>query len=257
MALFSSKHICAVCGRECAPNKFQLVDKSWLCHRCHREAGLLVSDISPKSLSVADVKEMLEEKRTNERRYSNFKATRSVGDYLKVDDVRKLWYIPSQGLIKIGTPNVYSYEEVLDFELLEDGGSITKGGIGSAVTGGILFGGIGAVVGGIAGKRSSKPTCTSLKVKITLRNRNESVVYINLISTEIKKSSLIYKTCEKQAQEIISILQIICEECSKTTDVRVETATVSSADEILKYKQLLDAGIITQDEFDAKKRSSC
>ena len=31
-------------------------------------------------------------------------------------------------------------------------------------------------------------------------------------------------------------------------------STISSADEILKYKQLLDAGIISQDEFDAKKK---
>ena len=28
---------------------------------------------------------------------------------------------------------------------------------------------------------------------------------------------------------------------------------VSAADEILKYKQLLDAGVITQEEFDKKK----
>ena len=31
-------------------------------------------------------------------------------------------------------------------------------------------------------------------------------------------------------------------------------AAVSPADELMKYKQLLDAGIITQSEFDAKKR---
>ena len=30
--------------------------------------------------------------------------------------------------------------------------------------------------------------------------------------------------------------------------------TVSDADEIKKYKELLDSGIITQEEFDAKKR---
>jgi len=29
---------------------------------------------------------------------------------------------------------------------------------------------------------------------------------------------------------------------------------VSGADEILKYKQLLDAGVLTQEEFDRKKQ---
>ncbi|MFT8930064.1 MAG: SHOCT domain-containing protein [Sporolactobacillus sp.] len=32
------------------------------------------------------------------------------------------------------------------------------------------------------------------------------------------------------------------------------TSVPSDADEILKFKQLLDAGVITQDEFDAKKK---
>ncbi|MBU5212486.1 SHOCT domain-containing protein [Bacillus oleronius] len=31
--------------------------------------------------------------------------------------------------------------------------------------------------------------------------------------------------------------------------------TESSVDEILKFKQLLDQGIITQEEFDAKKKN--
>ena len=32
------------------------------------------------------------------------------------------------------------------------------------------------------------------------------------------------------------------------------TGTVSAADEIKKFKELLDAGIISQEEFDAKKK---
>ena len=36
--------------------------------------------------------------------------------------------------------------------------------------------------------------------------------------------------------------------------VKVNGSNVSSADEILKFKQLLDAGIITQEEFETKKK---
>lgn len=36
--------------------------------------------------------------------------------------------------------------------------------------------------------------------------------------------------------------------------VNANDSTVSGADEIIKYKNLLDSGIITQDEFDAKKK---
>ena len=34
---------------------------------------------------------------------------------------------------------------------------------------------------------------------------------------------------------------------------KTQTSNISGADEIMKYKKLLDDGIITQEEFDAKK----
>ncbi|MFT8709685.1 MAG: PH domain-containing protein [Sporolactobacillus sp.] len=40
----------------------------------------------------------------------------------------------------------------------------------------------------------------------------------------------------------------------KNKNSAAETKTVSAADELLKYKQLLDAGVLTQEEFDAKKK---
>ena len=54
----------------------------------------------------------------------------------------------------------------------------------------------------------------------------------------------------------------VYEELNKLINQRQETPSsatvvkqdVSSADEIKKYKELLDAGIITQEEFDAKKK---
>lgn len=38
------------------------------------------------------------------------------------------------------------------------------------------------------------------------------------------------------------------------TQTAIQSTAVSSADEIKKYKELLDMGIITQEEFDAKKK---
>ena len=36
--------------------------------------------------------------------------------------------------------------------------------------------------------------------------------------------------------------------------VKTDKAAVSSADELKKFKELLDMGVITQEEFDAKKK---
>ncbi|EPZ54444.1 hypothetical protein H477_3583 [[Clostridium] sordellii ATCC 9714] len=46
---------------------------------------------------------------------------------------------------------MYNYKDIIEFELLEDGESITKGGLGRAVAGGVLLGGVGAIVGGVTG----------------------------------------------------------------------------------------------------------
>jgi predicted Zn-dependent peptidase len=43
-------------------------------------------------------------------------------------------------------------------------------------------------------------------------------------------------------------------EDSRTTQPQVQIQQNSSADEILKYKNLLDMGVITQEEFEQKKK---
>ena len=41
---------------------------------------------------------------------------------------------------------------------------------------------------------------------------------------------------------------------NKTTGSNIASSALTEADEILKYKKLLDQGILTQEEFDAKKK---
>ena len=40
----------------------------------------------------------------------------------------------------------------------------------------------------------------------------------------------------------------------KGTQPAAAPSTASAADEILKFKELLDMGVLTQEEFDAKKK---
>ena len=43
-------------------------------------------------------------------------------------------------------------------------------------------------------------------------------------------------------------------EQAKATQSGVPASTISAADELKKFKELLDSGVITQEEFDAKKK---
>lgn len=175
-----------------------------------------------------------------------FSQTKNIGDLVSFDNDKRKWAIHSKyGLID----QIYCYSDIINFELLEDGNSVASGGIGRALVGGALFGGVGAIVGGVTGKKKSKKTCLSLSVKITINNIEHPVVYIHLIEKETKTNSNVYEVAHKQAQEIVSTLQLICEQEGS------EDETKSNApSEIMQYKQLLDEGAITEEEFKQKKK---
>ena len=193
-------------------------------------------------------------KDVGEQEWRKLTITKDFGTYIKFDENNRKWFVPDGFFGGVKNPIIYSFDDILDFELIEDGNSITKGGTGRAIAGGLLFGGIGAIVGGATAKRKTKSTCTRLQIKITLNNISNPMVYVNLITTETKTDSLIYKTAYGSAQNIMSVLQIICANNQSISENTSVASSISSADEIIKYKQLLDQGIITQEEFNEKKK---
>lgn len=214
---------------------------------------------SIKNLTSDIIRDMISKRLADLKKLSALHITKQVDNWLKIDEKNRKWFIPNTPERSIFNtandntkiPQIHSYDDILDFELLENGGATIHGGLGRAITGGVLFGGIGAIVGGTTGQRTSNPTCVSLKIKITLKDMLTPTEYINLITTETPKNSTLYQKCEKQAQEILSLLQIMCESNKAQQNT---TATQSVADEIVKLKQLLDSGIITKEEFEAKKK---
>ena len=66
----------------------------------------------------------------------------------------------------------------------------------------------------------------------------------------LKKSEVTNETMQK----VNNFVHEKVAECKKTANTINVTAQQSNADELKKYKELLDNGIITQEEFDAKKK---
>ena len=70
---------------------------------------------------------------------------------------------------------------------------------------------------------------------------------------------MLYTNSYRIAQEIMSMLQVMCEtQKLKSNQSNLEkdnkNESLSVADEIKKFKELLDMGAITQDEFEYKKK---
>lgn len=180
----------------------------------------------------------------------NFKANRRIGNYIEFDDEQGKFRVLTNYASTYGM--IYDYKDIISFELLQDGESITKGGIGSAVGGAILAGGVGAIVGGVVGTKRNEGISTQLLIKITLRGQQNSLTYIGFITRKTPKKSPKYQYAFQGAQRVLSELQRIVDDEHPEAKRSVEQK--SNADQLLEFKKLLDAGAITDEEYNLKKK---
>ena len=238
-----------LCGAKIGLKKVMIKGGNYLCYDCVKAAGfypLTWTGNMKTSLSEIQIRINGSNDTTNT---TEMTVTQSIGNIFMVDEQNHLWRTQDQfGLHK---STIHRFEDIIDYELLEDGDLQTKGGLGSALAGGLTFGAAGAIVGASVGKKKTTSNCSSISIKITLKSMNAPVENVNLLQMKVSKTSAAYKKAFAQAQEILSLLKIMTSSAKKH---EVFETAASAADEILKFKNLLDAGIITQEEFEKKKQ---
>lgn len=223
-----------------------------------------------KKAADAEKRKLAEEKKklaeiNDPRRY--FKATRSSSN-IQVDENHGLWRIKNA----LGGGSVYLYEELLSYDLSTNGNVQVKGGlsIGRAVVGGAIVGPIGAILGGVTGKKKQVKKINRIEININVKGSVRSTRTISIFKgKDINEDSSTARSYLKTAQKDLSLLDIISQseppvrfaEAEVLENVSTVEATQNlssnsnnTADEIRKYKELLDEGILTQEEFDAKKK---
>lgn len=185
---------------------------------------------------------------------------KKIGNYLFVDTRNKIFKLK-------GDNSRYTFADLLDFELYENNAVIQKGGIGRAIVGGALFGEAGAIVG--AATRKSQNVVNALYITVTLKS--SGMKKITFINSSVDRSGITYRSARKSADEVASELAIIISEAQEQKlqqqvqdhsyissapqpTVSRETSPVMIADELLKLKQLLDMGVLTEDEFNQQKQ---
>ena len=131
----------------------------------------------------------------------------------------------------------YRYEQIVDFELLENGSVIdTALGLREQYE--------------MNASSINVGLCSSLVIKIILRDSSESSIYVSFIDGKpVRQDSYLYQTIYMGVQNTLSKLELAMDQVSD----KPQTSNISGADEIVKYKKLLDEGIISQEEFETKK----
>lgn len=177
-----------------------------------------------------------------EERRKVFKETGSIYDgdsvFLSVDRANRLFYIGYRGKDN-SRRMIYSFDEVTSYESDAPDDDVlvteTKGGIGRAVIGAAVAGPVGAIVGAATAKTETRKG----------RSKENVSVRFSLPLGESSLPTTVYP----------GGMTAFLKSCKDSQEQPQTTAPAASsvADELLKFKQLLDMGAITEAEYNAKK----
>lgn len=179
---------------------------------------------------------------TLEQRRKVFKETDSIYDgdalFVSIDNPNRLFCIGHRSGDK-GPRMIYSFDEVAGYESdAPDDLTVTetKGGIGRAGIGAAVAGPVGAIVGAATAKTETRKGSRS-KENVSIR-----------FTLPLGETSLPTTVYPGGMTDFLKNCKV-----SQEKSQAAAPAAPSAADELLKFKQLLDMGAITEAEYNTKK----
>ena len=175
-------------------------------------------------------------------------APTRVAGALYINDTSGNWYIGEfpefyEAYNDSIIPEIYALDSVVEVKVLQGqsittetttGGQNVSSTLGRAIVGGVLSGGTGAIVGAMTGTTSSESVTTTF-------NTYDLAIFF--------KNSSVSFTCSNE---------LLAREMETAMNDSIRKSKLSASDdpysEIRSLKGLLDDGIISQEEFEAKKK---
>lgn len=176
----------------------------------------------------------------------------------KWDDNLRVISLGSMGL---GT--IVKYDTIKDIQVFESVKEVTstkskgeekrKGVMTRAAVGTILMPGVGTLAGALTAKKQStgeNETVTSQQVTRTIVLTRDDP--FKTVLNVPYNAELEVKLCSILAENLSQTAPV--EQIAEVPKVEETISSISVADELMKLKELLDAGILTQEEFTAQKQ---
>jgi hypothetical protein len=165
-------------------------------------------------------------------------------------------------------PRVIPYADVVSAEITEDGSSITKTSrssqFGGALVGGVLLGGVGAVVGGLSGSKKTSQKIERVDLRVVIDDTNSPVHNVCFLNLEVGRSGIVHKAALDKARYWSGLLDVVIRRAdqARVRDVNVVQNGKSKdtkpsgavADELKKLADLKADGVLTEDEFQTQKQ---
>ena len=104
---------------------------------------------------------------------------------------------------------IVPFSEVRGYTVIQDDEEIQGGTLGAAAVGGLLLGGVGAIVGAVGGKRKQKKVVNTMALRIDLNDFDMPCVIVTYIGKPTKTKDGAYKRAVESMQEAMSCLDLI------------------------------------------------
>ena len=229
---------------------------------------------APEEGSEERNKRNAEQKQSNQETIRNFFLANEFSTQIQYQDHGDECTLcvdkSSQEIILLKINRIFNYapsfthirfSDIIKCEIDEDGAIIESGGIGRAIVGSVVAGGVGAVVGAVT--RKSKSVCSSLNVHIFTSNVDNPQITIPLISNETTRSDNKYKENHAKAENIYAVVLAAMKNVSPTANVqekpappRIPPQRISNSKKSATIKERLEQlntlradGIITDEEY--------
>lgn len=179
------------------------------------------------------------------------------------DDINKIVTIVAPFQI-----HVLRYSDIVSISYEENGNNVFNKSLGGAVVGGLLFGGVGAIVGGNTAKATQNKEVRSMRMKILLKSTSNSKIILkiyeagkdgSILETKNVADKIHYEGLIKEVTGIKDIFSIIIDIVDKDIAVQKNTFVTQSqpiksvADELAKLVKLKEAGYLSDEEFNVQK----
>ena len=241
-----AKKECSICGSSQSWLFREKILDGYICSTCTEKAGFNRDmRVSAMSYTTEHIKRII-----NGELPPHSPISYRWGDtivYFNIDS--NTWTTNS----RLSRP-AHHLDDVISYEYIENdkGYSVTKT-IGTSVIGGLAFGGIGALIGGIIGN-NQQPKIKKAEIVVTIQTTSiKDWVTIPLVTKH--NSPIIVNSAEYT--KLHNIVKSICSHFDKAIGVDISPSSndtqTTKADEIRQLKSLLDNGIISADDFEKGK----
>ena len=195
----------------------------------------------------------------DKKKEAGFILTEHIADVsddwdILIDDHKKEFVVI---LSKSRTILEYAFDSLVDYEIYEDGRSIIKSTAeNTAFADTLLYGKAGAAAAATAPKEVHE-YCSDVHITLVINDMKRPQIIIPLISMETLKTSAEYKYAIETAKKITAMCAVIK---ANQTSKEIKEEKVKNADsadqygEISKIFELKEKGIITEEEFNMKKK---